>query len=216
MRDKAEKLKKLRGAKAAKKKAASKKRKGKFAKGVGAKKARAQGPEGEGRVPVAPPALPPPSSRPPPLPGPPGPSGPDPPRPDGLPLAPLVAADVAPPRAIGGWEVITVEGGWLRYNAVLSRCDAHCNQHGQKCKMDRVSRKMPVGIELLWLSRKCENKTAHDGLKVSLAVKETYEERRRLRGDVGEEAAAIGGTRADLLKSERETGGTEEEPLLGL
>ena len=63
---------------------------------------------------------------------------------------------VQAPRASAGWTVITVPGGWLRYNATQGKIDAHCGQghaFGKNCKMDRGLAKGPSGLHMAWLSK---------------------------------------------------------------
>ena len=57
--------------------------------------------------------------------------------------AAVALAAVRPPRSSGpgGWQVVLVPGGWLKFSQTLGRLDAHCSRHGGGCKMDRNLRK---------------------------------------------------------------------------
>ena len=113
------------------------------------------------------------------------------------PLAVLVAPDPAPvdamnagggkvqrqmsvgaPRAVGGWEVCEVPGGWLRFNEQLGRLDAHCSCHGSsKCKMDRSLAKAPVALLVSWLKAPSKHRKHHQNLKFVLSAADQRETR---------------------------------------
>jgi hypothetical protein len=79
-------------------------------------------------------------------------------------------AAVRPPRSSGpgGWQVVSVPGGWLKFSQTLGRLDAHCSRHGGGCKMDRSLRKGPIALHMAWLTCAAANKAEHDAAKITV------------------------------------------------
>ena len=96
---------------------------------------------------------------------------------------------MAPLVAVGEWRVLGVRSGWLRYNPLLCRLEAHCGSDAA-CKMDRALRKGPAGLLCAWLVAGAEllDRAAHNDLKRVLSHGDAFarrvesrEELRRLR-----------------------------------
>jgi len=139
------------------------------------------------------------------------------------PSNPLGASAPGPwrgPAMKGGWDVVEVPGGWIRFNLEQRRLDAHCANpnHGGpgKCKMDRVAKKGPLGGELLWLalsaSPETPEKSDHDKLKDSVSEPGRRGDRAAKRAWLEAKAVAEGGKYRKLLDVEMAARGTVAEP----
>lgn len=128
------------------------------------------------------------------------------------PAASAPPAAVRAPRAVGGWLVLEVPGGWLRYNKDLGRLDSHCRWHAG-CKMDRTLKRAPVGLCMSWLSKDVGDKGQHDELKVHLSMPAAREDRMQGRAMFASLADRHGGVFRDVLELEQHLrGGATDEP----
>jgi hypothetical protein len=123
------------------------------------------------------------------------------------------AVALLPPRGGGGWEVIEVAGGWIRFNATLGRADAHCSSHAS-CKMDRTCRNGTLGLSLLWLSCGVGSKVDHVLAKESCSGPARHGDRNRARTAFGALArASTTSAQYRLLMMERaQRDGVDAEP----
>ena len=144
----------------------------------------------------------------PPPPQPPPPAAPPPPRP------PLVQA----PLAGGGWQVLPVAGGWIRWHPDKQRCDAHCALH-PLCRNNRVCKFGPLGLQLAWLRLGIDNpgisEADHKLQKEVLSAADALDVRRACRISFLELANVLGRTspEARLLWMERTArDGVDREP----
>ena len=125
------------------------------------------------------------------------------------------------PHAVNGWEVVQVQGGWLRFNEEKKCCDAHCSAHAG-CKMDRRLRPMKprggqgrvVATELLWLSKACADKAEHHEYKVTAGEPDSWERRKELRAMFAQRAESEDIV-ARILRAERprDEEDSDDEPL---
>ena len=122
------------------------------------------------------------------------------------------AKRVAPPKSGNGWEVLDVEGGWLRFSKNIGRLDGHCKRHGIGCKMDRTLRRGTLGLTLAWLADTvADTKEDHDMFKVFLSAAEGFDRRESARARFV--SAASGGLAQTILDCERELReGAADEP----
>lgn len=127
------------------------------------------------------------------------------------PPPPPVAVGRAP-RGGGGWVVLEVASGWLRFNSSLGRLDAHCRSH-PGCKMDRSLKKGPIGLCMAWLSHRSGDKAEHDTAKVTLSAACSFAERQEGRQAFRALAADRGSVFQEALDRESEMrSGQAEEP----
>ena len=122
---------------------------------------------------------------------------------------------VEAPASIGDWVVLAVDGGWLRFNPVLKRLDAHCadpiHNFDGKCKMDRVLSKGVIGLVMAWLSGHAEPfpcKASHQFQKVVLSNPDCKDIRERGREAFTELVEKHGCVFAQVWKLEYELRGT--------
>ena len=135
--------------------------------------------------------------------------------------APVVNPAIRAPQAGKGWEVVQVQGGWLRFNEEKQCCDAHCSAHAG-CKMDRRLRPMKprggqgrvVATELLWLSKACADKAEHDEYKLTAGLPDSRERRKELRAMFAQRAESEDIV-ARILRAERprDEEDSDDEPL---
>ena len=133
-----------------------------------------------------------------------------------VPVCPPVQRDGANRRPTegGGWKVVEVTGGFIRFNEKLQRADAHCKLHS-KCKADRVMSRGPLGFLMCWLAHDCADKEAHDELKPHISSPVYFTERQAGRRDFEALAAQHGGKFKLLLDTERAArNGSSEEPQM--
>ena len=136
-----------------------------------------------------------------------GPSGASPPEP----AEPLAAGP--PPKETGGWQVVEVPGGWLRFNAREQKLNAHCRQHGANvCKMDRGLQKQPIGLHMAWLACRCEFPGAHQTKKQEISGPAGSEARSAGRGVFERLAAEKKGVYQEIIRMEAEVCGRSGEP----
>ena len=120
---------------------------------------------------------------------------------------------VRPPRAGNGWELLQVEGGWLRYSHALGRLDSHCSRHTGGCKMDRQLKKGTIGLSMAWLAAHASNKDEHDTLNVALSDTGSIQDRNSGRSRFAALAAQREGLFRSVLDREAELrGGRVDEP----
>ena len=111
----------------------------------------------------------------------------------------------------GGWVVLDVLGGWLRYSETMARLDAHCAQHGPSCKMDRALKKGPVGLVVAWLAHTCGTKVEHDTAKGHISSHAARAQRLGGRATFKSMAASRGGQYQAVLQQEARLVGDDEE-----
>ena len=98
------------------------------------------------------------------------------------------------PKEASGWSIISLTGGWLKFNPHANRSgqvDAHCAWH-KGCKMDRAITRRAVGLHTAWLAAG-EDPTCtaakHDELKWILSQESEFERRQVCRLDTCDFAA---------------------------
>ena len=124
-----------------------------------------------------------------------------------------VASTMNAPKSGGGWTVLTVPGGWLRFNDTMHKLDAHCNRHGPKCKMDGSLAKGNIGHCLAWLTAPGTSKELHDKQKFPLSEASALETRRDARNIFMHLAALQGGLYQEVLDAEHKLRMSNDEPV---
>ena len=130
---------------------------------------------------------------------------------------PIAPSSEAPASGgIGEWRVLQVEGGWLRWSAVLGRVDSHCRGHTgcSKCSMNRQLRNGAVGLALLWLQRggRQTSRYDHELLKETLSTSDAFAPRTAARVAFQERVRAEPEAQGLLDWEERLREGTRLEP----
>ena len=124
----------------------------------------------------------------------------------------LVQIVTPAPRVAENWDVLLVNGGWLRFSETQQRLDSHCGQHGQKCKFDKTLRKCPVGVACAWLAHECQTKEEHDLYKAQVSSAAEKPTRELHRASFTGEAERLGGLHKTILDCEYKASGRRLEP----
>ena len=93
---------------------------------------------------------------------------------------PGVDAAITPataPSELGGWRVIAVTNGWIKYHPVELKIDSHCERHGKSCKMDRKMARGSIGLSVAWLKRglDCTHRSDHIVEKAAISSSDCRE-----------------------------------------
>ena len=124
-------------------------------------------------------------------------------------------AVVPRPAAATGWAIVECEGGWLKFNPDAGnggRLDGHCGQHND-CSCNRVMSKGVIGLQLAWLSYKCDCKEQHEFMKCVLSASDMAQERAEKRAQfLAVAAESPDGVHAQIAKHELRLRGSNDEP----